>query len=280
MALSTGAAILGSSVIGGLGSVIGANSAADAQADASNASIAEQRRQFDTMLGLTSPQRNVGNQALNTLASAFIPGYSGMNVPLYGPEYQQAADSAYQNWLAQGNGQQAGPRRGQTKPRMWAGIQGGGGQTSRQQFDRLVSQGQITIPGQQMNPIGANQLSEQFNNLPGTQFMLNEMTKNIGNSFAARGGALGGNALRALADRTSNFAADRIFGQLNTLAGYGNQASSQAAQGALNTGANIGNTLYQQGSDRASGILAGYGGVGQAVNGGLSNWLMLQQRGG
>jgi hypothetical protein len=146
----------------------------------------------------------------------------------------------------------------------------------RAEFDRLVQSGQITIPGQRLNPIGANDLSAQFRNLPGTQFMLNEMTNNIGSSFAARGGALGGNALRALADRTSNFAADRIFGQLNALAGFGNQATGQAAQGALQTGANIGNTLYQQGADRASGIVAGYGGVNNAVQGGLNNWLTMQ----
>jgi hypothetical protein len=275
--------------IGAAGSIIGANKAADAAGKGDAAAIAEQRRQFDTILGLTAPQRDVGNQALNTLASAFVPGYSGMDTG----NQNDAYEAAYAKWAVD-NPQPGGKHGGGIGKALFIGAGGllgglaakkylgkpnGSEAASRAQFDALVKSGAITVPkGPHLAPIGAAQLSEQFRNLPGTQFMLNEQNRNIGNSFAARGGALSGNALRALADRTSAFASDRIFGQLNTLAGFGNSATNTASGAASATGANVSNLLAQQGSDRASGILAGVGGATQAIQGGINNYLLWKQQ--
>jgi len=77
MAISLGAAILGGALASGAAGVIGAKKGAKAQAKGTQSAIDEQRRQFDIILGLTQPGREVGNQALNTLAQAFIPGFTG-----------------------------------------------------------------------------------------------------------------------------------------------------------------------------------------------------------
>ena len=69
------ASSVGSAVIGGKAAKKGAK----AQRKGTQAAIDEQRRQFDIILGLTQPGREVGNQALNTLAQSFIPGFTGLS---------------------------------------------------------------------------------------------------------------------------------------------------------------------------------------------------------
>ncbi len=205
MAIGTGTAILLGSLGAGAAGVIGARKGAKAQEQASAAGIAEQRRQFDIIQGLTQPGREAGNEALNTLGSAFIPGFEGI-----------------------------------------AG------------FD-AIDQGQ---------------LSEIFQNLPGTQFALDEVEKSVGNSFASRGGAFGGNAMRALGDRTANFASDRVFNNLLQIAGFGPGATNTAASSAQNTGNNISQLLTNAGNAQASGFQGQAGSINNAIQGGLSNFLL------
>ena len=205
MAIGTGLAILGGSLLSAGAGIFGAKKGAKAQQAASTAGIEEQRRQFDIIQGLTQPGREAGNQALNTLGSAFIPGFEGI-----------------------------------------AG------------FD-AIDQGQ---------------LSEIFRNLPGTQFALDEVEKSVGNSFASRGGAFGGNAMRALGDRTANFASDRVFNNLLSIAGFGPAATNTAAQSAQNTGNSISQLLANAGNAAASGFQGVAGSINNAVQGGLSNFLL------
>ncbi len=198
------AIVVGSVASGVLGSRA-AKKGAKAQTAASNAGIEEQRRQFDIIQQLTAPGRNAGNQALNTLGSAFIPGFEGI-----------------------------------------AGF----------------------------DAIDQSQLSEIFNNLPGTQFALEQTEKSVGNSFASRGGAFGGNAIRALGDRVSNFASDRVFNNLLEIAGFGPRATDTAANSAQNTGNNIAQLLTNAGNAQASGFQGQAGSINNAVQGGLSNFLL------
>jgi hypothetical protein len=79
------AAILGSSVIGGVVQSNAARSAAGAQTEAAEAGIAEQRRQFDLIQGLLKPYVGAGESAL--LQQMALGGMSG-------PEEQQAAIAA------------------------------------------------------------------------------------------------------------------------------------------------------------------------------------------
>ena len=203
-------AIIGSTIISAGAGIIGAKKGAEAQGDASREGIGEQRRQFDIIQGLTQPGRSAGNQALNTLGSAFIPGFEGI-----------------------------------------AGF----------------------------DAIDPSQLSEIFENLPGTQFALDQTEKAVGNSFASRGGAFGGNAMTALNDRTANFASDRVFNNLLNIAGFGPPATNTAANSAQNTGNNISQLLTNAGNAAASGFQGVAGSVNNAVQGGLSNFLLNQYLG-
>lgn len=97
-----------------------------------------------------------------------------------------------------------------------------------------------------------------FQTDPGYQFMRSEGLRDIGNSFAARGGAASGNALRALSQFQTGLA-NQSFGdwwnRQAGMAGVGQTAASGLGQLGARNSENIGSLLNQQGSNRASGIL-------------------------
>jgi hypothetical protein len=113
-----------------------------------------------------------------------------------------------------------------------------------------------------------------FFNSPGYQFRRDEGLRDIGNSFAARGGAFGGDALRGITDFNQNLASEDYYNyinQLNSMVGFGQNATNNAT----NIGQNFANAGSQAignyGDARASGImgqtgfgLAGLGGAAQA----------------
>ena len=97
-----------------------------------------------------------------------------------------------------------------------------------------------------------------FTQSPDYQFRRDEGNRDIGNSFAARGGALSGNALRGITDFNSNLASGEfnnfVQRQLQ-MAGLGGAATSQGVSAASNTGGNVSNLLQAGGNARASGIV-------------------------
>lgn len=129
-----------------------------------------------------------------------------------------------------------------------------------------------------------------FTASPDYAFRRSEGMKGIEGSFAARGGAQSGNALRALNEFNSNLAAgeygnwfqrqqseyDRWFNRNAVLAGIGQTATNQAGSGAIQTGsgisgdamrtgANVGNALIAGGDARASGITGSANAWGNAL---------------
>ena len=187
-------------IVGGVVGAVGSKKAAGKKVKGINAAVGQQENTLANTLGLLQPGREVGNQALNTFASAFIPGFEGI-----------------------------------------AGL----------------------------DPISAEQLSEQFRNLPGTQFQINEAERAVGNSFASRGGAFSGNAVRALGDRTAGFAADRTFAGLERLLGLGERSTFGAVGAESSAGANISNLFVKKGLAKSQGVQAGT----EAIQGGLNNLL-------
>lgn len=96
-----------------------------------------------------------------------------------------------------------------------------------------------------------------FTSSPDYQFRRNEGMRGIENSFAARGGAASGNALRALNEFNSNLASSEFgnyFNRQAALAGIGQTAANQTSSAAQYTGGNIANLLGNQGASRASGV--------------------------
>ena len=104
-----------------------------------------------------------------------------------------------------------------------------------------------------------------FQASPDYQFRRDQGTQGIGNSFAARGGAASGNALKALAEFNSNLASGEYGNWWNRqagLAGVGQSATGSIAQAgqsaaqAGQVGANNLSTLFTGAGDaRASGIV-------------------------
>lgn len=104
MAAITGAALaVAGSAYGANRASAGAKDAARAQQRGTDASIAEQRRQFDAMMQMTQGRRDVEGQALNQLAQLTgLPGQGGSG-PAGSPDYSAFYNSPdYQFALQQG----------------------------------------------------------------------------------------------------------------------------------------------------------------------------------
>jgi hypothetical protein len=190
----------------------GAKDAARASAAGDAAAIAEQRRQFDIIMGMLEPQRQFGNNSLDELSR--LNNYPG-------------ADG---------------------KPR--TGVTG----------------------------------LDVFTASPDYQFRRDEGNRDINNSFAARGGALSGNALRTLNQYNSDLASGEFGNYYNRRlagAGLGQVATGQGVGAATNAGNNVSNLLSQQGNARASGIVdstnAWTNGLNQAGQW-YGNWLRNRQQ--
>jgi hypothetical protein len=109
-----------------------------------------------------------------------------------------------------------------------------------------------------------------FTASPDYNFRRSEGNRDINNSFAARGGALSGNALRGITDYNSNLASGEfnnfVQRQLQ-MAGLGGAATSQSVNASQYAGGNVSNLLGNQGDARASGIIN----QSNAVTGGLND---------
>lgn len=241
---------IAATIIGAGASIYGANKASDAQVKGDNAAIAEQRRQFDLIMGMLQPQINTGTQALNTLNRLY--GYDTSPVPQVGG--QAATPNATPN----------------TRPNTLYGMVTDG---VARFLGRVPSREQPitpTAPAASAAPQPTGM--DVFFASPDYQFRRNEGMRGIENSFAARGGAASGNALRALNEFNSNLASSEFgnfFNRTAAMAGIGQAATNQGVGAAQYTGGNISNLLSNQGNSRASGIM----GQTNALTGGLGDLL-------
>lgn len=129
--------------------------------------------------------------------------------------------------------------RASNQPNMQAG--GGGG---------------LVQPGAPGGASGQNNMSGFFAS-PDYNFRRDEGTRGIESSFAARGGARSGNALRALTEFNSNLASGEFgnyFNRLTTLAGLGGNATNTTINAGTNAANNASQNSLLAGDARASGI--------------------------
>jgi hypothetical protein len=153
----------------------------------------------------------------------------------------------------------------------------------RRQFD-LTRADQMPWLTSGVSALGRLNDPTAFTQSPGYQFVRGETLRDTNNQFAARGGALSGNAQRALQDRAGNLASleyNNWFNQQSNLAGLG-QSSAQSLGGlGQNNANNVSNLLSQQGNARASGIVdstnAWTNGLNQAGQW-YGNWLRNRQQ--
>lgn len=116
-----------------------------------------------------------------------------------------------------------------------------------------------------------------FTASPDYNFRRTEGMRGIENSFSASGGALSGNALRALTDFNSNLASGEFGNWWNrtaSQAGLGQTAANNLGSLGANSSANIANLLGAQGDARASGIM----GQTNALTGLLQNLSSVYNR--
>jgi hypothetical protein len=105
----------------------------------------------------------------------------------------------------------------------------------------------------------------RFFTSPDYNFRRTEGERGIGNSFAARGGAASGNALRALSEFNSNLASGEYGNYVNRLfsmAGMGQVANSQAGNAGQQYTNGVSQANTAQGDARASGVLGTTNSIG------------------
>ncbi len=160
----------------------------------------------------------------------------------------------------------------------------------RRQFD--ISQ-ELTAPrreaegaalGQLLNVLGIGESEIDISGIqiPGQEFAIGEAGRAVERSAAARGGLVSGNTLAALQERAlgitnQNFLSN--FLQPLTQLATG-QAGQQAGEQALNFGVNVGNLQNQAGINRANIVgqpISSAQGIGNALQGGLANFVLLNQ---
>jgi hypothetical protein len=154
-------------------------------------------------------------------------------------------------------------------------------------YNQLARSGWTYNPQQTPQGMAANGLGPRPAGQPGDmsrffaspdyQFRRDEGQRGIGNSFAARGGAASGNALRALSEFNQNLASGEYGNYMNRLfnmAGMNQTATTQAIGSGQNF-ANQGAAATQaMGDARASGIVSGINGAVNSLNTGMSNLLL------
>lgn len=143
----------------------------------------------------------------------------------------------------------------------------------RRQFDLTRADQQPWLQAGQA-ALGRLQNPNAFQADPGYQWQRAEGQRDIGNSFAARGGAFSGNALRALSEFNQGLA-NQSYGQWwNRQAGLAGVGQSSAQNlGALGSqfSGRIGNNLQNAGDARASGIVNQAANRQQMWNNGMQN---------
>jgi hypothetical protein len=115
-----------------------------------------------------------------------------------------------------------------------------------------------------------------FYKSPDYEFVRNEGIRDIGNSFAARGGSMSGNALKALTEFSSGLASGNFYNYLNqqnNLAGLGQTAVNTSANAGVNYAGMTGNALQNAGAARASGVLGQGAALANGIVGGYENFL-------
>jgi hypothetical protein len=291
-------ALGGASLLSGF---LGADKAADAAEKGAANAIAEQRRQFDTVLGLQMPAIQTGNVARSQLASilglqtAGTTGYNpinplqGFNIaggggslggrvetknrPIAQSDLQRLLDTVKANPTAYDEQGEIQALISRNRPGAQAQIANALVQNKLGYF----ADPQPAAAGQPGGPMSGDQVQQMIANYPGFQFAVDQARRaSTAQASATGSGPISGNVLTALqtdiAGRVAMPAFNDYLNRLAGLSGGGQVASGTASSAAQNTGANVSNLLQSQGDSRASGILGqtgailgGLGGLGEIL---------------
>jgi hypothetical protein len=288
------AAAVGAVVAGGA-AVYGSRQAGNAAQRGANTATAESGRQFDLIRSDTAGQRQIGNSALDTIASLY-----GWAPP---SQAQFSGDSGRELVLSQGGIPTVDAQRYANDP------------AYKYAWDKTLATEQATRPGwngqstynmrakdadwSRLNETMARNLAEYRTNnpqpttgagsgqpnmgaffeSPDYQFNLGEGQKAIDRSLAARGRGISGEGVK----EGVRFASGQASGEFNNftqrllqIAGLGAAGITTSANAGMTSAGQIGAAQVNAGNNRASAYMAGAQGVNNAVQGGISNYLLNQ----
>ncbi len=162
-----------------------------------------------------------------------------------------------------------------------------------------LMQGEGLATGQSDPNVANGSLSAPFNpaNLaqtPGYQFALQQGEQGVADQASATGGVGGGNTLKALTQYGQGLASttyqqqfndyltqqQQQFGNLQTLAGSGQNAAANLGALGAQTGQNIGNNIIGAGNASAAGTVGATNAITGGINNLSSNYLLSSLLGG
>lgn len=272
-------------ILGVGGALLSSNSAsdaADAQAGASAASIAEQRRQYDLTRSDYAPYRTIGTNALRRLGALYGVGggSGGGSGGMSENEIRQMLTSQYTSGGTPGTPVRyggGGEGDGYTIP----GTPGTPGTVDQAGLDAAVQERMGGVAG------GAPQtyndgLDDPIQMDPGYQFGLDQGNQALDRKIAAGGGRVSGAAIKAAQRFGTDYATtgynaayqrrqDRI-NRLSALAGIGQSATGASAQAGSAAANNISGALQSQGDASGAASLARGNIWGNAINQAGAAW--------
>lgn len=313
--ISAGAWLAGAAVAGTAATIYSGSKAADAQSEsaanataagtaATNASIAENRRQYDQNRADQAGYMGRGNAAGNRLSQLLgLPMYSGGQS---GPSGMSSDWTSGGQFLPSSTGAGGFNLNNLTNTKKLSGVMGnafipGGLGASQQRQQVYANQLQQDQAAYTSDPAYGS-LNKQFTgeNLasdPGYQFGLREGQRGLDNSAAARGGYYSGAQLKAASKYNSDYAGTKFndawtrnntdqtntYNRLAGIAGTGQQATNQVGANGLSTAGangslmtnnafNNGQNTMGAGNARASSYLATGNALQGALNQGISAW--------
>lgn len=248
MAWMTGAAILGSSLVSGLFGSDAASNAADKSAEATMASVAEQRRQYDQTRADQQPWMQAGTGAINRLgAGVMANGEFGSTMP-FDFKYDANADPGTAFRMSEGVkalDRSAASRGGLLSGATLRGVDRYGQDLGSQEYNNAFNR---YVTGFNANTGERNSLFNRLSGVSGTgQTATNQIgaqgantASNIGASLMGSAANTGNAALAAAGIRNSAFGGaanvlGRMYGQQRT-GGYGNYEYTQPSGSSMGPG--------------------------------------------
>lgn len=260
-----------------------AGRASDAQVESAREALDFNLAALENINQQLMPQRQMGIQAMNTLADLY--GYERVSLP------DQSLRDIYGEIRAERNSE---PEPQQTGGGMFGAARNAFAAQTARPYTAMPKPGAASVQYQGANVPAPEARRENalatIMNDPGFQFRLNQGQAALERSAAARGRLFGTETLANTNQLAQNMASQEFgnaFNRLAGLAGFGTAATSQgnaATQGAGATGAQL---LTNMGNARASGFLgagdaraAGILGRANAINSGMGDIESLLLMGG
>lgn len=267
-----GVAALGAGALG----ASAAKKSSNAQIQAQQQALEEQRRQFETSRADYAPYKEIGLNAINRLSDLYgLERASPYTAPNRQSYYRQvgepgsttagkiydAADPAHQHAMNTLPGLKSLFGKKKKDPEMYFDEAGYNAALSKYDQDMYAFNNR---------PMGMS----LFEKDPGYDFRMNQGITAMDRSANARGIGMSGGTLQALNRYNQDYASNEYtnyVNRLSALAGIG-QSSTNAAANLGATSMNSMSTIMQnQGNARANAYQSSYGAMNNALQGGLSN---------